>query len=301
MLDRLAVSPNQRNMRFYPVSFGLARSLVALAVSLVLFTSNCVLGFAAISSTTTTSRDSQTQTASPQAELRISSATASVTAGGVMLHWTTNATVDNLGFNIYRITNGQRTRVNRDIVLGAVSASQNPAMVRGGYSYAWFDASGSVDAIYVIESVTVAGAAKSHSPVRAVLGKSDAALERTANTVSSGGDSTDSNTFENRYPAADSRELNVVSGALEDQWAIAGQSALKIAIKRDGWYRITQPQMVAAGFNPTVDIRNLRLFVDGTEVAISTSQFMGPFGSGEFIEFLVVVLRLQQPILACTT
>lgn len=48
---------------------------------------------------------------------------------------------------------------------------------------------------------------------------------------------------------------------------------------------MTQQQMVAAGFNPTVDIQNLRLFVDATEVAINTNQFSGHFGSGDYIEF----------------
>jgi hypothetical protein len=43
--------------------------------------------------------------------------------------------------------------------------------------------------------------------------------------------------------------------------------------------------MVAAGFNPAVDTKNLRLFVEANEVAISTNQSSGQFGVGDYIEF----------------
>jgi hypothetical protein len=79
--------------------------------------------------------------------------------------------------------------------------------------------------------------------------------------------------------------INSPQGTIQEQWAIAAQTSLKIGIKKDGWYRVTQQQMVAAGFNPTVDIRNLRLFVDANEVAIGTNQLIGSFSSGDYIEF----------------
>src|SRR4029079_2460460 len=94
------------------------------------------------------------------------------------------------------------------------------------------------------------------------------------------------------YPAAEAQQPNLPSGTLQEQWAIAGQTALKIAIKHDGWYRVTQPQMAAAGFSPSVDIRNLRLFVDANEVAIHTSQLAGLFGSNDYIEFYGVGLTI---------
>ena len=81
------------------------------------------------------------------------------------------------------------------------------------------------------------------------------------------------------------QQTNLATNAIQTQWEIAAQTALKIAINREGWYRVTQPQMVAAGFNPVVDIRNLRLFVDANEVAINTSQVTGQFGSSDYIEF----------------
>src|SRR5213076_1766557 len=72
---------------------------------------------------------------------------------------------------------------------------------------------------------------------------------------------------------------------LAQQWAIASQRALKIGIRADGWYRITQPQIAASGFDVTGDARNLQLFVEGNEVAISVSRDSGPLAQNDFIEF----------------
>ena len=66
---------------------------------------------------------------------------------------------------------------------------------------------------------------------------------------------------------------------------VEAQVALKIQIKNAAWYRVTQQQMVAAGFNPTVDIGNLSLFSNADELAIRTSKVSGQFSSGDYIEF----------------
>src|SRR5439155_12638298 len=86
------------------------------------------------------------------------------------------------------------------------------------------------------------------------------------------------------------RSLPAASGdlattALAQQWVIANQPALKIGVRSDGWYRITQQQMVAAGFNINSDARNLQLFVAGNEVGISVTRGDGPLSSTDFIEF----------------
>ena len=266
-------------MRFYPVSSRLAGSLVALAVSTALLFSTCAFAFASPSRLR-----NATQSKPAVLELQLTSATANASAAGVTINWTTNATLDNLGFNIYRVSNRQRTRINREIIPGALMASLRPDMVRGGYSYAWFDPRGTADDTYVIESVNVSGSSRVHSSIRPLLSKSSPEQERQEfNSTASTPDNP--NAFEKYYPATDSQQPNIASGAIENQWTVAGQSALKIAIKKDGWYRVTHTQMIAAGWNPTVDIRNLRLFEDGNEVAISTSQFFGLFGSGDYIEF----------------
>jgi hypothetical protein len=266
---------------------GLARRLLAVSVSFAVVISSSVFAFALPGKPLPKSvAPNSAQPDSAGRELQINSATATATKAGVLLQWSTNSTSDNLGFNLYRVTGGQRTRANREIIPGALFAPGTPAMLPG-YSYSWFDRGGSADATYYIESVSVDGVAKLHQAVHPVAGKTPGEFEQAQATqngaVTNATESTDM--FEKQYPAEEARQPNFASGSLQQQWVIAGQTALKIAIKKDGWYRVTQPQMVAAGFNPAVDIRNLRLFANATEVAINTNQSSGQFGSGDYIEF----------------
>jgi Peptidase family C25 len=272
-------------MKFSSARLGSAQSLLALSVSFAVIISSHTFAFASLVKSAAGAVTNSKQNASSQNELRLIAATATATTDGVLLQWRTNAVADNLGFNVYRLKGGQRTRVNREIIPGAVFASGRPAQLPGGYSYSWFDRGGTTDSTYYIESVSLQGTAKLHQSINPVTSMTASEFAPTPDSLSgaaaNSAESTDS--FEKYYPAEP--EINSLAGALEDQWAIAAQSALKIAIKKDGWYRVTQPQMVAVGFNPTVDIRNLRLFVDAQEVAINTSQHSGPFGSGDYIEF----------------
>ena len=275
-------------MKSSDVRFGLARSLVALAVSLALVLSTFILAFGSpakfpVGSPGRTSIVPQ-QTGSSKNELQLTSASATATAAGVLLHWTTNSTPDNVGFNVYRVKDGQRTRVNRQIIPGALFAPGTPTLMRAGYSYSWFDRGGTADSTYFIESVSVEGSPKIHQAITPVVSKTPSAFEPEALNGGDASATESTDMFERQYPAAENL-LNSPQGTIQDQWTIAAQSALKIGIKKDGWYRVTQQQMVAAGFNPAVDIRNLRLFVDASEVAILTNQLTGPFGSGDFIEF----------------
>src|SRR6185436_11105989 len=73
--------------------------------------------------------------------------------------------------------------------------------------------------------------------------------------------------------------------SLANQWSIANQPALKIGVRSDGWYRISQSQMAAAGFDTGGDARNLQLFVTGSEVAIHVSRESGPLSTEDYVEF----------------
>lgn len=262
---------------------GLARSLLALSVSFAVVLSATALSFAGRGEAAKLGLKADApsqQTSAPQNELKITAATAIKTTDGVLIQWRTNSTTDNVGFNIYRVKDGKRTRANREIIPGAAFGPP-AAMMRGGYSFGWLDRSGTAESVYYIESVNLQGAAKMHDAIGAVVSESGAGAQTPE--ALSGPESADEP--ERSYPAGASPQLNLPNGPLEDQFALAAQTALKIAVKKDGWYRVTQPQMVAAGFSPTVDIRNLRLFAEAKEVAISTSQSSGQFGASDFIEF----------------
>ena len=269
-------------MKCCSLRLGPARRLTALCVSFAAMISSCSFAFVSVAKSV---NEASRQATSSKDELQLISASATVTPAGILLRWHTNSTPDNLGFNVYRLQRGERARANRELIPGALFASGTPAMMRGGYSYAWFDRGGAADATYFIESVSVDGAVKIHEPIIPVTSKTRSEFEQTPQSLSNGDVNANANAFEKIYPAAELQQPNSPSGTIQEQWAIVGQAALKIAIKRDGWYRVTHAQMLAAGFNPTVDIRNLRLFVDANEVAISTSQSSGAFGSNDYIEF----------------
>ena len=54
----------------------------------------------------------------------------------------------------------------------------------------------------------------------------------------------------------------------ELQQALAARPSVKIFIQEEGWYRVTQPELMAAGMDPAVNPRFLQLFVDGEEQPI---------------------------------
>ena len=279
-------------MKCCSTRLGLAPRLLALSVSLAVVLSSYAFAFASPAKTARNSRGlTASQADSPNSELKLTltltSTSATATKAGVLLRWSTNSVADNLGFNLYRVKDGQRTRVNKEIIPGALFALGTPALMRAGYSYAWFDRGGSADSTYFIESVNVEGVAKIHGAISPVTSKAVSEFEQTPEALKGGSTSApeSTDTFEKRYPTEEAQQTELATGTVQDQWVIAGQTALKIAIKKDGWYRVTQPQMVAAGFNPTVDIRNLRLFVDANEVAINTNQSSGQFTGGDYIEF----------------
>ena len=76
--------------------------------------------------------------------------------------------------------------------------------------------------------------------------------------------------------------------AQQVQFQIAAGPAVKIAIDHEGWYRITQSQLVAAGLNPSVNPDTLQLFAEGVEqpILITGSRGgLGGFGPQAAIQF----------------
>jgi hypothetical protein len=229
-------------------------------------------------STPATAQEGQSQKEILLRNTTISSVVAIASPQGVLLKWKTSFELDNVGFNVYREHAGQRTRVNREIIPGSIFKVGQNVPLRAGYSYSWFDTSGTADSLYSIEAIGLDGTTRNSEKI----------ASQRQNKLQVEGQSVDSNklasTTQREYPAASSQPITG-EGTLDDQWAITSQAGLKIAIKKDAWYRVTQQQMVATGFNPVVDIGNLRLFRGGRELAIRTNRSSGQFIDGDYIEF----------------
>jgi hypothetical protein len=52
------------------------------------------------------------------------------------------------------------------------------------------------------------------------------------------------------------------------QQYLASRPAVKLFVREEGWYRVTQSELVAAGLSPKANPRFLQLFVDGREQPI---------------------------------
>ena len=208
-----------------------------------------------------------------------------VTAGltGVLIEWRTSFELDNLGFNLYREQGGVRTRVNPGIIAGSALTAGQGTPLYAGYSYQWFDAAGSLDARYYLEDLDLNGAQTLAGPFTPVWNESLPKSQQA--TMISQATTQPSAMTQAGGPAGVFERSPSVPAAIQDQWAISAQPGLKIGVKQDGWYRVTQPEMVAAGFDVSADARNLRLFVDARETPIEVSRDSGPLGSNDFIEF----------------
>jgi hypothetical protein len=205
----------------------------------------------------------------------------------VLVNWKTGYEVNNLGFNVYREVNGERTRITRSLVAGSGLMTGQGTATRGEQQYAFWDLdprSSDPSAAYWIEDVDFKSGTKLHGPVTPVDGGLHAVpeiapttalrdlgkqLRRRGKVFSSAGARLDGG------PKTQPRAARTNTGALpleiQTQRALAAQGGVKIGIKQSGWYRVTQPELAAAGLDPQFDPQTLRLFVDGSEQAMAVT------------------------------
>jgi Peptidase family C25 len=231
--------------------------------------------------------------------------------GGVWLQWHTGYEVDNLGFHVYREEGGQRIRVTPSLVAGSALFAGVGTALTAGRSYAWRDvppeASGPVR--YWLENVDLNGQRSWHGPVSPVWGGSvssqyglvpmgsAALLSRMGRQTARSPRSVGSGEWEfvTSNAGLDAKrwveQPEVTPRQRRVQWALAAKPAIKLGIRKSGWYRVGQSELVAAGLDPGVNPRFLQLFVDGREVPIAvTGTSDEHFAAGSAIEFYGVGL-----------
>jgi hypothetical protein len=135
----------------------------------------------------------------------------------------------------------------------------------------------------VIEAIDLNGESTWYGPVGASVatGKAGAADQASSPTLGQLGKSSP---MESQTSRVDRRASIRSASGVAIQTVIGGQPAAKLGVKSEGFYRVTQPELAAAGFNTNVDPRNLRLFVDGQEQPINVIA-KGVFDSSSAIEF----------------
>src|SRR6266550_3399473 len=140
-----------------------------------------------------------------------------VKSRGVLIEWRSQAGQDNLGFNIYRLQRGQRTRINGQVIAGAVFAGRHVAL-QGDYSYSFFDPTGTVDSTYYIESVSVYGMLQMHDAISPVSNKGSSQQGSLSSESLASSASEHDDASQTEFPATLAKP-DSTTGALEDQWA----------------------------------------------------------------------------------
>jgi len=212
---------------------------------------------------------------------------------GVMLEWKSGFEVNNLGYNLYRYQDGQRTRVTPSLIAGSALIRRGGNTLASGFSYGWFDPQGSVGTQYELQAVDLRGEVQSFTPSYTVKSgshgdpKKGRALMLNQITATGSGAAAQRGWANSATTIAQTGRVSARSLATQ-QW-IAAQPAVKIRVNQTGWYRVTQEQLVAAGFDPAADARMLQLYADGNEVPIRLSN-ESTLKPGDALEFYGVGL-----------
>jgi hypothetical protein len=224
------------------------------------------------------------QTGTPTV-VTLASFTADGYADGVYLQWQTGMEVETLGFHVYREQNGQRTRITPEIVAGSALIAGNKTTLTAGNAYAWWDAisKDKQDAQYWLEDIDIDGKSTLHGPITPKRIAGLPAEQSTAALLSRIGKGQPRMTQVAPNQTAPARPSQK---QVETQWGFTGKSAVKLTINEEGWYRVTQGELLAAGLDQKTDPRNLQLYLQGGEQAmLVVGEQDGSFDQTDAIEF----------------
>lgn len=212
-------------------------------------------------------------------------------ASHVVLSWKTGGEARNLGFNVYRELNGNRVRVNSSLIAGSALLMNGALPKHGAKSYAWIDASTtSAGASYWLEDVDVNGVRTMHGPISASagMGAADESSAAETQTLSQLSQLQLSHGEASRIVESVAAPSAITNTQMQRQFELAANPAVKIFVQHEGWYRITQPQLIEAGLDPNVDPSSLHLYAEAMEQPMQITgsrQGAGGFGPQAAINF----------------
>lgn len=206
----------------------------------------------------------------------------------VTLRWQTGYEVDNLGYQLYREQNGVRVRVTPSVIAGSALLTRPGIELTAGYSYAWNDrfekGLSAQGAQYWLEAIDLDGTSVWHGPITPSRMAGLSPEQRSASLLSDLGNAPGA--AQSEWPASFSstreQQSSYRAAAItnaranssdaqqraQKQWGLASQAAVKIAVNRDGWLRVSREELLAAGLDAGADLRRLQLYADGDEQAM---------------------------------
>jgi hypothetical protein len=222
-------------------------------------------------------------------EVKLSSFTASQTNGGVRLNWETGYEVNNLGFNLYREDNGKRVLVNPSLIAGTAFVAGAGTPLTAGFSYQWLDPQGTADSLYTLEDIDLDGTHTMHGPVAPVAGNASSKSGPQAALLAqvSGGSQATTQGSPAYFGKAQvsSASSNAAPAGDSPSNILAAQAAVKLSVRKDGWYRADLSELVAAGLNPAINPLMLQLYADGVEQSIGVFSTSTRLDGGGYLEF----------------
>ncbi|HTZ82872.1 MAG TPA: C25 family cysteine peptidase [Candidatus Acidoferrales bacterium] len=207
-------------------------------------------------------------------------------ASRVVLTWATGGEVHNLGFNVYREQNGNLVRMNPSVIAGSALLMSGALPRHAARSYAWIDPSTAPGGTsYWLEDIDVNGTKTMHGPVNVTAASqitgnapvSEARMLSQLNQAQPSPAGSDISHFVEAFPITSTR----TTGQIEQQFALAAHPAVKIYVRREGWYSVGQAALLKAGLDPNVDPASLHLYAEAVQQPMKiTGATPGPGGFG---------------------
>ncbi|HTG15931.1 MAG TPA: C25 family cysteine peptidase, partial [Blastocatellia bacterium] len=209
----------------------------------------------------------------------------------VLLEWQTGYEVGNVGFNIYREQNGKLTKVTPDPVAGSALIAGPKVLLRAGFAYSWWDNEAKSDDSFVqywLEDIDVSGRTLMRGPYGIEQpragDKAPPSGKKSSSLSALGPEASKRGSTVLVEPMAG--VVKLTPELLEAQATVASSPAIKLSVQHEGWYRVQQLELVAAGFSADVDPRKLQLFVDGQQAPIIViGEKDGNFDRTDAVEF----------------
>ena len=205
----------------------------------------------------------------PPTAIQLDNFTVSTDGDSVSLKWSTGGEAGNLGFNLYRETNGKRELINSAPIAGsAVRTSAN--LLASGENYSWVDKGAKLNSVYYLEDIDIEGNRTIYGPVTPLFKISLNKFEQNAILLSdlsvSSQNPLTQKEFVNEKAENETNALNAPR-----QFEIAARGGVKISVNHDGWYKVPATALQANGFDVNSNRAFWQLFVGGEEVAIKVA------------------------------
>ena len=194
--------------------------------------------------------------------------------GGSLVRWQMSEETENMGFLVFRLGRGGFEQVSESLITGSMARLGRETMYGGKYEF--FDPNGTLGSAYKIQAVGPGGGKLSSSTVSATYtatfeseaGMSKADLLRVFEAANSQTQDTLPAELLQAGTSRSNRDSLTEANNLTVHRAVVNSLGAKIAVKKDGFYRVMLNDLSAVGIFNSGNTANWRLYRDGIEQAI---------------------------------